>query len=601
MANAFGQFDVFVRPGKEKYRIYWKDTPLPGTNISDINFQVKYYSPGKTTTSTLKNLYIAATGSEHTYRRMDKGYIKGTGWTPVLMNETIRFMHDSNGKKTITVTFKGDVGETYNGKYYSQVQSGAIKIELTPITAKPATFTLEYPERNIGETQTVHITKHSEGRSEVKAILSLGNYSKTMFDIESGNDTFDRSFVVPEDIQPYIVGRYADVTLTLKTYVGYNYLDSVSQNFRVYVGDAGKPDIDDSAISITVDPTSEVTDLFLQGKSKARISIDDTAFATGASLQSYKIIINNGNEITTSKNVYTTDVLKISGVNTVRVRAIDTRGYVSDEVSKTFNVAPYYAPIIKTASAVAHDGVSVNPDGDKIKVTATWDMASANGTNSTQVKVYVKDSDSSSFGDPVIDEAMSTLDRVLPNTYTNPIGKNVKIVVTDTYHGEASYTVTVGTSEGGGSTDDALIDISPYGVALGKTFSGKSKQFQCLPPAYFDNQIFSNGSPVTSDARVKTLHGLCPEELYDLWNDIQIHLFTYNNNPDKYQLGVVAQELIILFEKYGLEWTDYSLVIEADGRYFVDYNFINMLTLLITQQHESRLSALEEEIKKLSK
>ncbi len=112
---------------------------------------------------------------------------------------------------------------------------------------------------------------------------------------------------------------------------------------------------------------------------------------------------------------------------------------------------------------------------------------------------------------------------------------------------------------------------------------------------------YRTASAYSSNIRYTTVVNDSVEDLVPLWKDINIILFRYNNSTcDKIFTGVIAQELIELFEKHGMNWQDYALVLgsEEEG-YSVNYEFLNRITKHVLSKTQDKLLDLESRIKTL--
>lgn len=118
------------------------------------------------------------------------------------------------------------------------------------------------------------------------------------------------------------------------------------------------------------------------------------------------------------------------------------------------------------------------------------------------------------------------------------------------------------------------------------------------------NKAYTN----TSDKRLKGDIGNIPTELVTVWLELTPRVFKWNElngggNNEKWQLGLIAQEVIETFTKYGLDYTQYGFVetIEVDEvEYFaLTYEFYNMLTAEVLRDTVGKLASLEKDITEL--
>lgn len=121
------------------------------------------------------------------------------------------------------------------------------------------------------------------------------------------------------------------------------------------------------------------------------------------------------------------------------------------------------------------------------------------------------------------------------------------------------------------------------------------------------NNYVNKAWTVSSDERLKNDIEAIPDVFVDIWKEIEPKIFRWNElNYDieqKYQFGIIAQDAVAAFEKYGLDYRDYNLVntFEIEGaEYFnVTYEHYNMLTSLALKSAINKLDNLESRIARL--
>ena len=586
-----GNFYAYVRSQHtEWYRVSWKDTPISGTNKSEVKVSVRYYSKWKTKSTAKKDLTIWINGTKYT----GTAKIGVKGYSDVLMSKTKTITHNSNGKKKINIRFRGDVKITYTGKFYDHVDTGNLAIDLTPLANTPSAISTSSTSVIPGNKHTCYI----KPRVSVSGLTHtvVGKCSGYTWTIASKTTSKTIEFTLPTAVIGYMDAKSEPVVLTCTTYVGSKNIGSTSCKFTSSLSSSTKPSI--GSIGVTVAPSSAVTSTFVQGKSKARLTFNSPSMPAGAKLKHYEVNVN-GSVYYTTNTTFDTAVLNSAGTNKVSVRAVDTRGCVSSAVSKSFTVESYNIPIIKSVTANRHNGSVISPQGTKLYLSADWALSSAGGHNKTKIEIFTKLKSESSFGTAkktVTD--VITFNGLVDGTYDINKSYDVKVVITDTFGGSATYFTDI-------DTEEALIDLSPYGLAVGKVFEGTAKQFQCQYPAVFQDKAFINGTTaVTSDARMKDVIEPLQPILEEIWEEIGVYTFKYKQNPEKLNLGVIAQDVIKIFESHNLDWKEYSLVIEENDQYYVNYEFLHMITMYVVQQLQiqmvsltTRLDELERRIK----
>lgn len=124
-----------------------------------------------------------------------------------------------------------------------------------------------------------------------------------------------------------------------------------------------------------------------------------------------------------------------------------------------------------------------------------------------------------------------------------------------------------------------------------------------------DGSTVSNKAwTISSDKRMKEEIEDIPDTFVDVWKELNPKIFKWNklnsSNQD-YHFGLIAQDVIAAFEKYGLDYTEYGFVNsftlpDDDTEYFgIAYDEYHMLTSLIVKKQQEKIDNLEERIKRL--
>lgn len=125
----------------------------------------------------------------------------------------------------------------------------------------------------------------------------------------------------------------------------------------------------------------------------------------------------------------------------------------------------------------------------------------------------------------------------------------------------------------------------------------------------------SGGSNITSvawttssDNRLKKDISDISDEFVKVWNELSPKMFKWNElngGNNKYHFGLIAQDVISIFEKHGLDYKDYGFLntfkMEGDDiEYFgIAYDEYHMLTSLVVKKQQEKIDSLEERITKL--
>ena len=121
------------------------------------------------------------------------------------------------------------------------------------------------------------------------------------------------------------------------------------------------------------------------------------------------------------------------------------------------------------------------------------------------------------------------------------------------------------------------------------------------------NNYVNKAWTVSSDERLKEYVRDVPDIFVNIWRELEPKIFKWNHlNFDisgRYQFGLIAQDVISIFEKYGINYVDYNLVniIEINGvEYFsITYDHYHMLTALALKAAMNKLDSFESRLERL--
>ncbi len=110
----------------------------------------------------------------------------------------------------------------------------------------------------------------------------------------------------------------------------------------------------------------------------------------------------------------------------------------------------------------------------------------------------------------------------------------------------------------------------------------------------------------SSDSRLKEDIEDIPKVFCDIWLELAPKVFKWNelnNGDDTKHFGLIAQDVIKVFEKHGLDYKEYGFVATVpvnDVEYFaITYEYYNMLTAQVLKNTVAEVSALKNELQEL--
>lgn len=166
--------------------------------------------------------------------------------------------------------------------------------------------------------------------------------------------------------------------------------------------------------------------LYVQGKSKAKISMQGVSGIYGSTITEYCIKETNGT--VHGKSEITTGFIERDGVYSFTAYVIDSRGRKSEEVQHSIQVAKYEEPEFVTAYAKRYKDGAESDEGTELRVKADYKYTDLGGKNQIQTKIDTKQV----VGTAWINEGPITkLEQILRNVYSAEISWNVRFTIAD--------------------------------------------------------------------------------------------------------------------------------------------------------------------------
>ena len=596
---ASGSFTYYIDYRHHNYiRLDWSSRAV-GANTSRVTVSASIYRTYPLRAGAKKNFSITINGNKKSGSR--KGW-SGKGWVSNYITHTVDVPHNSDGAKICSIACSTVFDVRYHGTWYG-TQNMSYSIKLDQLAHKSSFSISPTSGLKVGDNLTVNLSRSS---SSVRHDIT-GSIGSTTFPIlakanDNGSTSSYTYTLDPAKILPYMDAATKTLKVTLNTWNGGTSLGTSALTVPVTLRSTDKPSISDGNVvvsAIPVAPNTNTTDYF-QTWTKLGLAITPT-MVTGGTLKNIKIT-NNGVTVKsytpTGSPPYKVETpLSTAGSNKFQITATDSRGMVSNTITKTINVISYSFPQVAnfTADRCKQDG-TLSKSGTYIKV-AFDAVHSCGADNPTSATIYIRERLSTNEW-----TELEKVENITDNTsnivkiygpYSVDKSFDLRAYVQDVFGNTSESVAEVGTEE-------LLADFSPTSVAIGKV-AEREKAFEVALPAYFSKQIYGTIQSVTSDGRLKDICSTDITPLIPLWEDLQVVLFRYNNYEDtKIQAGLIAQDIIRVFDMHKLDWRDYGVIYETeDGYYSVNYNFINTITIEVVKTLQRGYESLERRIKAL--
>ena len=361
--------------------------------------------------------------------------VYSTGNGICLLEKTATVSHDTDGKKSLTVTGKIHIATVLQSENKSCTLS-------LPVIPRASSFTVAESECGAGQSITVSIQKQYTGFSHKLAfVLGDCKTSVTRAACAQKEETF--LFSIPQEAILAIPGAARQSgTLTLTTYRGTETVGTASRTFPITVPEDIVPQIADYAVA----GTGEKAGALLAGYAKAQIRAEIQP-GQGAALK--KVTVTGGGYTSTLRNdagvLHETGVLKTEGEHTFTLTVTDSRGRTASE-SRNLTVLPYTVPVIQSLQAwrAAKNGEEWQADeaGSGLIILPKWSITQA-GSNAAMVTVQygIKNGEKQTYDG----QAVSGGTTVLSESASPESAWEIVLQVSDTVGNSAEKKVTVPT------------------------------------------------------------------------------------------------------------------------------------------------------------
>ena len=249
--------------------------------------------------------------------------LRSDGYKTITSN-TVRVPHNSDGTKTITISF------SFNGLLSSYYPNGSISKSITLPTI-PRASTVACSSPNIGDTAIITIDKKSTNFTNTLT-YEIGSLTGTIAEKTSETVLSLETLSLEEQIYALIPNdRSIQGKIYCDTYNGTTKIgDTQTTTFNLYtVSDNCKPTITGTLIdtnSTTIELTGD-SSIIVKNASKPKVTIQATPNKS-ATIKSYLINLNDGQ--TSTEQEYTFDTINS---NLVTVTVTDSRDY-----SNSYNI-----------------------------------------------------------------------------------------------------------------------------------------------------------------------------------------------------------------------------------------------------------------------
>ena len=392
-----GSFSGSIVSGHYKLRVDWSQSKNVSANTSTITCKMYLVNDwslsigSRSNTCTINGTAVAYSSSA----------ISTTG-THSLGTASSTVSHNSDGTKSITIKAVFNIRATISGTYYESITASAT----VTLDSIPRASSVSATSVNLGTAATITISRASSSFTHTLT-YKFGSASGT---IVSKTTATSVSWTPPLSLASQIPNAATGTcTITCTTYSGTTSIGSKTCTHTLTVPTSIKPTIGSlTAERIDGDvPTS--WGIYVQTKSKVKLTINGAAGSYGSSIKSYSI---SGGGFTGAASTLTTGFLNNYGNITFTATVTDSRGRVSAAATLTIEVVRYFTPYFERYSSQRCNSTgTLQDDGTYVLGNALYNRAPCENLNRvTRSIFYKKSSDTEwinsgyifSSGDPIV-------------------------------------------------------------------------------------------------------------------------------------------------------------------------------------------------------
>ena len=372
-----GSFSGSIRDGHYKLRVDWSQSKNVSANTSTVTCKLYLVNDWSLNISGRSDNTCTIDGSAQTF---SSPAISSTG-THLLGTVSRTVNHASDGGKSLTISAVFQIRATLSGTYYGTITASA-NITLDSI---PRASSVSAGNMMMGTAGKINISRASSSFTHTLA-YSFGNTSGTIATKTTATSvSWTPSLSLANQIPNATSGT---CTITCTTYNGNTNIGSKTCTFSLSVPASVKPTISSLSASRIDGEVPSTWGIYVQTKSKVKLTINGAAGSYGSTIKSYSI---TGGGYSGSASTLTTGFLNNSGTITFKATVTDSRGRVSAEASVSITVTAYSPPYFNSSlSQRCLSNGTLDDDGTYIHELVSFGYSSCGGKNTLKTSVQYK-------------------------------------------------------------------------------------------------------------------------------------------------------------------------------------------------------------------
>lgn len=459
-----------------KYIVYWFEVIQNSQNINNntSNVTVKVWIKRTNTgyeTSGSGTLYTNIDGVQRNIAITSSDKITST--PRALFHQTLTINHNSDGSKVLNLQ------ASISHSQFSSSGTGVYNYTLTAIP-RASTFTVNNTTLDAGATVTGNITRANSSFTH-KVYLGFGTKQWTL---ASGVTTSFSATIPMETLNEIPNATKGQGNIRVVTYNGSTEVGQSAVTFYINAPTSVVPSFSSLAIERVDNTVPTSWGVYVQGKSKAKLTINGATGSYGSTISKYNI---SGDSYSTTSSSFTTGVLNSSGTVTFTGTITDSRGRT---VKKTTNcsVVAYSAPAITAFTATrCNSSGTANDEGSYVKVKPVYTYSTVSGKNTLTAKVEYKLNTASSWTNGATLTASGTEVIVGGGNISPNSSYDIRLVIQDAFE-TVTKTIAIPTAS-------TTLDFRQggNGIAIGKVSEKNGLEVEW--ESYFNKNIYFNTDP----------------------------------------------------------------------------------------------------------
>lgn len=390
-----GSFSGSIRDGHYKLRVDWSQSKNVSANTSTVTCKLYLVNDWSLNISGRSDNTCTIDGSAQTF---SSPAISSTG-THLLGTVSRTVNHASDGGKSLTISAVFQIRATLSGTYYGTITASA-NITLDSI---PRASSVSAGNMTMGTAGKINISRASSSFTHTLT-YSFGNSSGT---IATKTTATSVSWTPPISLASQIPNATSGTcTITCTTYNGNTNIGSKTCTFSLTVPTSVKPTISSLTASRIDGEVPSTWGIYVQTKSKVKLTINGAAGSYGSTIKSYTI---TGGGYSGSASTLTTGFLNNSGTITFKATVTDSRGRVSAEASVSITVTAYSPPYFNSSlSQRCLSNGTLDDDGTYIHALVSFGYSTCGGKNTLTTSVQYKQVSATQWTDAGVTFASNT-------------------------------------------------------------------------------------------------------------------------------------------------------------------------------------------------